>query len=185
VNIDYTLTNDTASGLPLTIDTKGLKQIIAELSQYQDPIKMSLRLHMPFGQYAPPTVSTDIDGTILKVSVGLDFGLWNSDSNSYDTIITTDLHLLMKFLLVNDNDKLDIRIMAVKFDKLDIKDKKIEVDSTNMLNNLNKFFALAVKIMKPMLDDYDIVNSVNFYSGSNYTTFDVNPDHSFTSLVIY
>lgn len=183
VKLEMTVKNETESTLPITIDTKGLSQLIPELSSLGDNLPMQLRVYETFGVHPVPTVTTHFDGTSIQFQLGLDMSVLDETNKNdeaqkkngeYKLLLTTKLSGHIQLQINADNELLSIYIPDFTIDNIEIlQDGLGGVQVERFTDNLNMMIGVALQQVKPQLQNIDILAKINERTKLNYTDIDV------------
>jgi hypothetical protein len=187
VNLEIKLDNKTQSPLPLTIDSKGLQLIVPELANYPNNYNMSLRIFFDENNHTRPYISSQIDGSILYINFGMDFGINDSDDPNKDThsILIIDIKAYIRIEYFNKIGDLPVHLNTFKLQSINVRpESSLDVDKNRLLSSLNAFLKIAVNLIDTMIEELDFFNEIKKVTGLEFHTFDIISNNGYLQLYL-
>jgi hypothetical protein len=184
IHFDHTFKNDTNNSLPINIDTASLNIIVDELSKYDQNMNMTLRIYENSQAHAVPKIFSDIDGILINLEAGMEFGIFENESEESKILLTFDFPIKLKVLFDTSNNKLSITLNSISAGNIRIVNDILGVDIDKLKLALTNFLKVAVNGLKDDMTNIDILAKINDMSGRNYTKFDTDTNFGYNALSI-
>lgn len=184
--IDLTFKNDTNNSLPINIDTASLNIIVDELNRYEQNTNMTLRIYENPQAHAVPKIFSDIDGILINLEAGMEFGIFENESESEAKILLTfDFPVKLRVLLDSSNNKLSVTLSSINVGNVRIVNDNLGgVDVEKLKLALTNFLKVAVNGLKEDMMNIDILAKINELSFRNYTKLDTDTNFGYNTLSI-
>jgi hypothetical protein len=173
------LTNDTASDIPITLDTHGLSQIIPELESYvKTNTKVSLKVYRDPLLHAVPTIKTTFT-SYVTFQFGFDLSIWKEESASYVQLFKSKISGFIKFQLSPENDKLSVFVNKMGISEAELSEDILGVNAKRFLGNLNMALKIALPGIEEKTTHIDVLERIKQSGGGEYKELDAFQEHGY------
>jgi len=176
-NLFTTVNNDT-TGLPFTFDTKGLGLIVPELTDFfpNKNYNVSLKIEVSLSKQNFPTISTQVDGSLVHLNFGMNFDVHN-ESSVYDdpfNAVYLNVDSYLKIRVFTDKDLINVIIPNVIVNKVNATSHigKINEESEERIRKtLESLIKVAVQQFSKKITNIDVIKKLNDLTGIKFFNF--------------
>ena len=177
IKLDKTIRNDSSNPLAtLPMDTDDLAILIKELKTVyaNENLNMTLRVYIDPSKHKAPSVSSNVDGMSIILTIGIEFGVINKGSVDSELIFSVDMPMQIKIQFESSTDqKLKITISSITVINVNQIFAKFAIDLNSFSSSLDNFLKVASDQITPMIQSIDILQQINKLSGLSFTKFNI------------
>ena len=185
-NIWTKISNDTTLQLPFTIDTKGLRVLVPELSDYfsSENYNCSLKVGV-MGMHKQPIVSTHDEGSLVSLNFGIfivvhnESSVWDDEFNALNLNVNLDINVQTYFN--SDN------LFSVNFGSASVKGVTAisnigNINTERSKNIIKSIINTALTTYSQYFKNIDVINKIKDLIGIKFHDFVI--DHNEGHLAI-
>jgi hypothetical protein len=172
----YTIKNQT--GLPITIDSKGLSQIIPELNEkFLENTELAVTVYK-VEKHDAPIIDTSLTGTLLSFEFGLDINLGE------ELLVTSTLSGHIKLQLYTSDNKLNVFISNLVIDNIKEVGGSLPINSEVYKGNMNMVIKVALNQMKDKLKNIDLLTPINQKLKKEFTGISITQNKGYNTITL-
>jgi hypothetical protein len=175
---EYTYTIKNQTGLPITIDSKGLSTIIPELAEnFKENTELEVTV-FKFEKHNAPELDSYITGTMVTFEFGMNI------THNGELLVTSSLSGHLKIQLFSDANKLNLFISTLQIDKIDEIGGSLQINGEVFMNNLNMVIKIALNQFKEKMKKFDLLPLINKKLETEFTTFSISQNRGHNQIVL-
>jgi hypothetical protein len=173
----FKMTNETAEGLPFTLDTNGLAMIIPELpGAFSKNYPVDLNLIIDPVDNSQPILKSNLLGSRVNLNATLEFLVRNQTSaiqNPFKAVsLTFELEILAQLISTKDK-KLTIQIPKTEILALTSVSKIGNINTPEIQRSLDSIIFVALKSFSDKTQNIDFSPTISQYTGLATQMFDI------------
>jgi hypothetical protein len=175
---EYSKTIDNSTALPITIDSKGLSQIIPEFTQkFAENTELTVTVYK-HEKHDAPILDTSITGTYISFEFGLDI------KHGDEVLITSSLSGHLKIQLYTSENKLNVFISNLVVDNIKEIGGSLPIDIEVYKSNTNMVIKIALSQFKEKLKNIELIPIINQKLGTNFTAINISQNKGFITIAL-
>ncbi len=167
------------TGLPITIDSKGLSTIIPELAEhFKENTGLRLTVYKQ-EKHKAPELDSYITGTMVSFEFGLDIL-----TTELEYLVTSSLSGHLKLQLFSDENKSNLFISSLEIDEIKDIGGSLQINAEVYKNNLNMVIKIALNQFKEKMKKIDVLPLINKKLETEFTTFSISQNRGHNQIVL-
>jgi hypothetical protein len=173
---NYTIKNQT--GLPITIDSKGLSTIIPELAEkFAENTELEVTVYK-IEKHDAPVLDSYVTGTLISFEFGLDI------TRDGEMLVTSSLSGHLKVQLYTLQNLLNVFVSNMVIDNIDEIGGSLTINPEVYKKNMNMVVHIAINQFKEKLRNIDVLKLINEKLKMEFKTFSISQNRAFNFIAV-